>query len=184
VEGTTVETQSHSDGLSGVVRSSLDLVCPPPTGDEGATFQLGREEQRHTTAQCVISSDGEEGRQEPDDGGKVEVGQEGERGTVCEDVTSVTKEPTGEGNTETSGGGRDKETKKTRSRKRPSQSKTADATTSQGAKKRRTVGEGGGGGGDGGSRGSGRVRKAPDRTSMTMQELIYYNPSANPMRCI
>ena len=117
MEGTTVETQSHSDGLSGVVRSSLDLVCPPPTGDEGATFQLGREEQRHTTAQCVISSDGEEGRQEPDDGGKVEVGQEGERGTVCEDMTSVTKEPTGEGNTETSGGGRDKETKKTRSRK-------------------------------------------------------------------
>ena len=122
MEGTTVETQSLSDGLSGVVRSSLDLVCPPPTGDEGATFQLGREEQQHTTAQCVTSSDGEEGRQEPDDGvsgngGQVGVGEEGERGTVCEDVTSVTEEPTGEGNTETSGGGRDKETKKTRSRK-------------------------------------------------------------------
>ena len=29
-----------------------------------------------------------------------------------------------------------------------------------------------------------KLRKAPDRTSMTMRELIYYNPSANPMRCV
>lgn len=27
-----------------------------------------------------------------------------------------------------------------------------------------------------------KVREAPDRSTMTMQELIYYNPSANPMR--
>ena len=27
-----------------------------------------------------------------------------------------------------------------------------------------------------------KVRDAPDRTTMTMRELIYYNPTANPMR--
>ena len=27
-----------------------------------------------------------------------------------------------------------------------------------------------------------KVREAPDRATMTMQELIYYNPTANPMR--
>ena len=27
-----------------------------------------------------------------------------------------------------------------------------------------------------------KERKAPDRTTMTMQELIYYNPTANPMQ--
>lgn len=27
-----------------------------------------------------------------------------------------------------------------------------------------------------------KVREAPNRSTMTMQELIYYNPSANPMR--
>ena len=27
-----------------------------------------------------------------------------------------------------------------------------------------------------------KVREAPDRSTMTMQDLIYYNPTANPMR--
>ena len=27
-----------------------------------------------------------------------------------------------------------------------------------------------------------KVREAPDRATMTMQELIYYNPTANPMK--
>jgi hypothetical protein len=27
-----------------------------------------------------------------------------------------------------------------------------------------------------------RVREAPNRSTMTMQDLIYYNPTANPMR--
>ena len=29
-----------------------------------------------------------------------------------------------------------------------------------------------------------QFRDAPDRSKMTMQDLIYYNPSANPMRCV
>ena len=47
---------------------------------------------------------------------------------------------------------------------------------SQGSKKRRTGGRN--------SRSPAKLREAPDRSSMTMQELIYYNPSANPMRCV
>ena len=31
-------------------------------------------------------------------------------------------------------------------------------------------------------RSTSRVREAPNRSTMTMQELIYYNPTANPMR--
>ena len=45
---------------------------------------------------------------------------------------------------------------------------------SQVAKKRKT----------GVSRSPTKLKKAPDRASMTMQELIYYNPSANPMRYV
>ena len=126
-QGAAVATQSQGDGLSGVVRSSLDLVCPPPTGDEGATFQLGHDEQRQSAAaQCVVvgssgREEGVEGVQEQEEGGlgsreQVEVGGgEGEGGRGREDVTEVTGEPSGEGNTETGGDGRD--TRKTRSRK-------------------------------------------------------------------
>ena len=69
---------------------------------------------------------------------------------------------------------------------------------------RRTSASGGDGGGTGGSgdgerlgrmspdpppackrpRFANRVRHAPNRATMTMRELIYYNPSANPMRFV
>lgn len=68
---------STGDGnLSGVVRSSLDLVCPPPTTDEGATFEMSREERRPSQ---VCASSGEE---EAQDGRPLQRGSE--RGGVGE----------------------------------------------------------------------------------------------------
>ena len=54
-------SSTHDGNLSGVVRSSLDLLCPPPTRDEGATFETSREERRPTGA---CASSGEEETQE------------------------------------------------------------------------------------------------------------------------
>ena len=107
-------SRSGGDGnLSGVVRSSLDLVCPPPTGGEGATFQLGSEERRQPTSRrCVVSSDEEEGVRQPGEGvlrGGEQEGTGGERQGDGE-TGSVHGEAGSDGNQE-------KEMKKSRSRK-------------------------------------------------------------------
>ena len=114
-------SRSGGDGnLSGVVRSSLDLVCPPPTGGEGATFQLGSEERRQPTSRrCVVSSEEEEGVLQPEEGGLRSGEQEragGERQGEGE-TGSVHGEAGSDGNQEKSGDGREKEMKKSRSRK-------------------------------------------------------------------
>ena len=57
------QRESHSSAgdcnLSGVVRSSLDLVCPPPIRGEGATFEVSREEERPPQAVCTSSRESE-----------------------------------------------------------------------------------------------------------------------------
>ena len=72
----STEEAAPDGNLSGVVRSSLDLVCPPPTGGEGATFLLSQqeEEQQGRRRQQSVSED------LPGEGGAV---GEGEEGMVC-----------------------------------------------------------------------------------------------------
>ena len=98
-----VPEESTGDGnLSGVVRSSLDLVCPPPMGDEGATFELSGEESRQNS---VCGSSGEEGirgessRTEPSDGGAEGGGEERER-DAGQDTPATRKEMGGDENGE------------------------------------------------------------------------------------
>ena len=111
-------TTSNSN-LSGVVRSSLDLVCPPPTGGEGATFQLSTEERERTQRcvredvsegdECVMGGDGEEGEGEGEGGGE----KEGDMVQKSERPTEVA----GDGVEKTNDEEKGKETRKTRSRK-------------------------------------------------------------------
>ena len=92
-----VPEESTGDGnLSGVVRSSLDLVCPPPAGDEGATFELSREESRQNPV-CGSSGEedarGESSRTEPSERGTTRGGEERERDP--EQDTAATREERG-----------------------------------------------------------------------------------------
>lgn len=157
------QRESHSSAgdcnLSGVVRSSLDLVCPPPIRGEGATFEVSREEERPPQAVCTSSRESETQDSEL-------IPEGGERDT--EEISTVS----------TAGGDEQQNEPRMnsipRSKKRQSCSDGAPSDTAiPAAKRKKTVA--------GISRSLNKIRKAPDRASMTMQELIYYNPSANPM---
>ena len=62
--------------LSGVVRSSLDLICPPPSRDEGATFE-GLSEERRVPRLCGSGEESQERCGGGRGGGVVLVGEEG-----------------------------------------------------------------------------------------------------------
>jgi hypothetical protein len=164
--------RSTGDGnLSGVVRSSLDLVCPPPMGDEGATFELSREESRLNPACGSSGARGEGPRAETLDGSAEREGEEREREEE-QDIAATTREEKSGDEDRSEATSEQRGNSKTRARKRQSHSdKSSPDEASQVAKKRKT----------GVSRSPTKLKKAPDRASMTMQELIYYNPSANPM---
>ena len=85
VEGTCVPHQSTGGDdnlLSGVVRSSLDLVCPPPRRGEGATFELTSEERRLSHESYTSRTEREEEEEEEEEAGE-DGGGEGEGVSVA-----------------------------------------------------------------------------------------------------
>ena len=81
-----------NDNLSGMVRSSLDLVCPPPMRGEGATFEMSREERRLNRV-CAARQDSGSRTLSSEGGGCMEGGEE-ERETEEEMDTRITGDET------------------------------------------------------------------------------------------
>ena len=72
------ESCTDDNNLSGMVRSSLDLVCPPPISTEGATFELSSQERRLSPAynsdeETVVQDGGS--LDDPPESGCVEGGE-------------------------------------------------------------------------------------------------------------